>query len=425
MFQNRGLEQPYPATDMTLWPTKRLGPTQFEARLVADGKAITAMFDEAGYLRMYTAKPFNVDEAGSPVRIVLPKPATLELRFKALSDARIGTCQYMIGQRIKRGGGSLVSVHKGKHDGTTLERTFTDLSPGEYWVNVFTMPTNPPEDIRMAHPGAFRAAEEIELSAGEHKIVEILQSPLDPEQFKGDDSLQLKIVYADQTPAAGEPYTFKAKAPHYGYIELTKGMLPADGKIAIPGLNLSTEGLRFSVEVGASARPARFSITVPAGGLTEALEFVLGPRVGDRMVDITFVDVQSKKTVRLSDFEGQVIFLEFWTTGCGPCQEPMAKNVTLLASRGDDWTGLAMIVPVSIDDNLDTLREHIAYRGWDSIRHFWSKDPQPGWNSVAPRAYVVDSIPTAILIDQDGVVRWRGHPGRFNVEHEIDALLKR
>jgi len=103
----------------------------------------------------------------------------------------------------------------------------------------------------------------------------------------------------------------------------------------------------------------------------------------------------------------------------------MAKNVTLLASRGDDWTGLAMIVPVSIDDNLDTLREHIAYRGWDSIRHFWSKDPQPGWNSVAPRAYVVDSIPTAILIDQDGVVRWRGHPGRFNVEHEIDALLKR
>ena len=147
------------------------------------------------------------------------------------------------------------------------------------------------------------------------------------------------------------------------------------------------------------------------------------PEAGDPAPDITLVDVSSGQKVRLSDFKGRVVFVDFWATWCGPCQLPMGKLNDIVSRRTPDWDGKAVVLPVSLDDKADKLRRHVEQRGWRALRHLWCGDGKPGFESTAARTYGIRGVPTALLIDPAGKIAWRGHPRDVDPEVRVDALV--
>ncbi|MGN7824880.1 TlpA family protein disulfide reductase [Chitinophaga sp. 22536] len=51
--------------------------------------------------------------------------------------------------------------------------------------------------------------------------------------------------------------------------------------------------------------------------------------VGDTVPDISFTRWNDNKIIKLSDFTGQVVILDFWATWCGSCVRMFAKNDSL------------------------------------------------------------------------------------------------
>ena len=80
------------------------------------------------------------------------------------------------------------------------------------------------------------------------------------------------------------------------------------------------------------------------------------------------------------------------------------------------------IVPLSIDDTLDIVRQHVNKRGWTNTFNVWAGDG--GWRSAPAKAFRVTGVPTTYIIDAQGKIVRPGHPAAMNIDELVDAVLK-
>jgi thiol-disulfide isomerase/thioredoxin len=117
---------------------------------------------------------------------------------------------------------------------------------------------------------------------------------------------------------------------------------------------------------------------------------------GAKAPDIEMAGLTNSRRERLSDYAGKILILEFWATWCGPCQPKMADLQTYSA-KYPDWKGKVVLIAASVDDNEEVPTKHLKAKGWGQTHNVWvGKD--------AIRAYHVDGIPTAYVIDQQGKI---------------------
>lgn len=118
------------------------------------------------------------------------------------------------------------------------------------------------------------------------------------------------------------------------------------------------------------------------------------PRVGGTPTDFTAAGLDGK-AIRLSDFKGQPIWLNFWATWCPPCR---AEIPDINAVYGEYAPKGLAIVALSLGEDADTVREYVEKA---QMRFTIGLDSRRDIAAI----YRVAGIPTHIFIDRDGVIR--------------------
>ena len=133
--------------------------------------------------------------------------------------------------------------------------------------------------------------------------------------------------------------------------------------------------------------------------------------------DFTLKDVNGT-TVRLSDYKGKVVLLDFWATWCGPCKIEIPWFMEFEKQFKD--RGFA-VLGVSMDEGgWDEVKPYIQERGIN-YRILMGND-------AVEQAYGgVDSLPTTFLIDRSGrivKVHVGLEKGKNEIRNEIEGLLQ-
>jgi peroxiredoxin len=121
----------------------------------------------------------------------------------------------------------------------------------------------------------------------------------------------------------------------------------------------------------------------------------------------------SGKTVKLRDYRGKVVLLDFWATWCTGCKKELPLFSELQKTYGAK--GLA-VVGVSLDEG-----------GWSALQPFLAHTNVSyrillGDDSTA-RSYGIEGMPDTFLIDRNGRVAATYRAGIVDQE-DIEANLK-
>ncbi len=120
-----------------------------------------------------------------------------------------------------------------------------------------------------------------------------------------------------------------------------------------------------------------------------------GNRVGNKAADFAVVDYDGKE-IKLSDFQGQPILLNFWASWCPFCLEEMPLMAKVQEEFGDQYVTLA----INRAERLDRARQYSDQVGVTG-RMLLVLDTD---DSVY-RQFGYFAMPVSMFLDKDGVIR--------------------
>jgi peroxiredoxin len=137
------------------------------------------------------------------------------------------------------------------------------------------------------------------------------------------------------------------------------------------------------------------------------------PGPGSAAPDFT-LHSSTGKNLKLSEYRGRVVMINFWATWCGPCRQEMPHLNRLYAQY--QRAGF-MLVGVNVDDDPKNARAMADQLG---VRFpvLYDRDKQ------VSRRYDVDAMPATVILDRDGKVRYLHRGYRAGTEKAYETQLR-
>ncbi|HEX3877955.1 MAG TPA: TlpA disulfide reductase family protein [Bryobacteraceae bacterium] len=159
----------------------------------------------------------------------------------------------------------------------------------------------------------------------------------------------------------------------------------------------------------------------PSEGLIQSLDRFQNPRTtrpewkGREAPDIALNDLSGNR-VRLAELRGHAVLLDFWGSYCAPCKRATALSEQLAAAYRD----AGLIVWGVTQDTVDDARL------WLNFNHL-TLPALLDRDGAAYRAFEVEGVPVAILIDGQGKVvkYWEGEEAKSDVQTAVEQVLQR
>lgn len=122
------------------------------------------------------------------------------------------------------------------------------------------------------------------------------------------------------------------------------------------------------------------------------LSFTLPSFAAEPAPDFTLPTFPDDATIKLSDFKGRVVYLDFWATWCPPCRKSFPWMDEMQAQYKDD--GLT-IIAVSVDKKREMIEQFIKKTEPSFIV---AHDP----TGEVANTYKLRGMPSTYLIDREG-----------------------
>lgn len=134
--------------------------------------------------------------------------------------------------------------------------------------------------------------------------------------------------------------------------------------------------------------------------------------VGKPAPDFQVQDLNGEE-LSLEKYKGQIVLLDFWATWCPPCINEIPKLKKVYEKYKDQKF---QIIGVSLDRTMPPLAAYVQDEALAWV-HYWDE------NRTVRNQYGVTAIPTAFLIDGEGIIR-KASLGGFDVDAAIAELMK-
>jgi peroxiredoxin len=126
----------------------------------------------------------------------------------------------------------------------------------------------------------------------------------------------------------------------------------------------------------------------------------------------------SGENIRLSEYRGQVVLINFWASWCGPCRQEM-PHLDAIHQKYEALGFTVFGINVEQDRNMaDKVLRDIP------VTFPILFDEQ----NLVSQIYDVDAMPATVLVDRDGEIRYmhRGYKPGYELEYEkqIKSLIR-